>query len=722
MSHDQGPGREPALRRVGAALSREVTAEGIGGVACTFARDLIGPRRSAALVFVIGAGEALDVIAASPGEAASSSELAGLVRSCLPQLRSLEAPESHLVEGVLLCPLVLAGRPSGDPLIGVLAVEGEHATLSGLSPALGIVASQLALALERAALGAEVARLRHEARFRARLQDALDVILVLDDDGIITYASPSAAWLFGDTPLRGTNVDRLIAGGDQSLADLESDHAMSEDPHRGLYQMSGPGRQQLLVQVRVTDLRDDDAVQGRVLTLRDVTKEHRLQDELERQAFYDKLTGLPNRTLFTDRAERAIAAAQRTGTTAAVLFVDLDDFKVVNDTMGHAVGDELLAAVAGRLSAATRESDTACRLGGDEFALLVENQPDSQAAEAFAERVVAAFAEPFTLSAGSVVSGASVGVATTADCADGGELLRHADLSLYAAKSDGKHRWHRYTSELTAEMDKRRKMQATLEDAIAMSALTLAYQPIADLTSGTICSFEAMVRWPHHGEQLIPPEFIQVAEETGLIIPLGSWFLRQAIRDMAHWRDAHFAPPRLGVGVNVSTRQFRDPGFVTGLRRCLDETGLAPSALVLELSESLLLDHDDRIAADLSQLSKLGVRLALDHFGTGYPSLSHLCKLRLSVDILKIDKGYVEAIGEPQGRKFAEIIVNFAQAMEIRVVADGIETEEQRALLLEMGCQRGQGDLLAPPMQWPAAQELLGSGRVPMPTARPDAH
>jgi diguanylate cyclase (GGDEF)-like protein/PAS domain S-box-containing protein len=731
ISHERSLERERALRMAGAALASSTTIDGIGTIVRKAIMGLIGQGPNREALFAVRTDDELSVVTTcfgSSGGKSTSDELASLVPHWLPRLRLFKSAEPRLMraadlpaeqreattragfESVLLCPLVLTNRPSGDPLIGVLAVLGEQRMLSDMSSVLGIVANQVALALERVLLSEEVVRQRGEALFRTLVQDALDVILVLDDDGIIKYASPSATRLYGDVPVKGVNADTLVAETERVKTHQGFDPATSEDVYGGLYRITRHDGQRLLVEVRFTDLRHDESVQGRVLTIRDVTEENKLEDQLKYQAFHDTLTGLPNRALFTDRAEHAIAVAQRNQSITAVLFVDLDDFKVVNDSMGHAVGDELLAGVAERLSSVTRKSDTAARFGGDEFALLIESLPDPQAAEAFADRVITAFTEPFELSGGSVLAGATVGVATTADSSDVGELMQHADLSLYAAKSEGKRRWHRYTSVLSAGINKRREMQERLEETVARSAFTLAYQPIVELATGAIQGFEALVRWPHPVRGTVPPsEFIELAEETGLIVPLGAWILKQAIADMSRWRGTDPDPRQPDISVNVSARQFRDPGFVGGLRRCLDETGLVPSAVVLELTESSLLRRDERIRSDLAELKDLGVRLSIDDFGTGYSSLAYVREL--PIDILKIDKAFVDVVTEPQGRKFAEIIISFARAIEVEVVAEGIETEEQRSALMEMGCRVGQGYLLAMPMEWRAAEVLLRSGR-----------
>jgi len=725
MSHERNPDRERVLRLTGSALAKATTVDGIGTITRKAVGDLIGEQPNCAALFAVRSHDKLTTVTTSSGEGPPSNELAELIPRWLPKIRLLDSDEPKLVpvadlaqgqeapavraefESLLVCPLVLANRPSGDPLVGVLAVPGEHQMLSGLSSALGILANQVALALERVLLCAEVVRQRGAALFRTLVHDVLDVILVVDDDMIIKYASPSASTLYGDIPIEGAKVDTLTTHFEQVTADPAAGPAMSSG---GLWRITRHDGQRLLVEARVSDLRNDQTVRGRVVTVRNVTEEHQLEDQLKYQAFHDTLTGLPNRALFTDRAEHALAIASRKGTTTAMLFVDLDDFKIVNDTMGHAVGDELLGKVAERLKTVARGSDTAGRLGGDEFALLIEDLRDATAVEKFADRVVAAFNDPFPLSGGSVLVGATVGVATTADSSDVDELLRHADMSLYVAKSAGKRHWHRYSPTLCAAMHKRHHLQRVLEDTVARSAFTLTYQPIVGLATGALRGFEALVRSPRMArERVSREEVIELAEETGLIIPLGAWVLRQAITDMARWRGTDPDPGQPGIGVNVTGRQFRDPDFVPGLRRCLDETGLEPSALVLELAEGSLRRHDGQVISALEQLKDLGVRLAIDDFSAGSCSPGHLNEL--PIDALKLGKPVVDAVAEPQGRKFAELIIGFADAIGVEVIAEGIETDDQRALLAEMGCQFGQGNHLGIPMDRRAAEAMLWSGQ-----------
>jgi diguanylate cyclase (GGDEF)-like protein len=412
---------------------------------------------------------------------------------------------------------------------------------------------------------------------------------------------------------------------------------------------------------------------------------------------------------------------------AGVLFVDLDDFKVVNDTMGHSVGDELLVAAAARLASLVRDSDTAARLGGDEFALLIGSVENTAAVEAAAERVVSAFAAPFALATGLMTSTVTVGVATNLDSADTDELLRHADLALYAAKAAGKRQWRRYQPVLSAGLVRRREIQAALEEAIAKSAFTLVYQPIVALGTGELAGFEALVRWPHaQWGMMQPSQFITLAEETGQIIALGAWVLGRATADLARWRrnleasagtdDAQPGAAQRGarrrdlyVSVNVSARQFADPGFADNVRLALASAGLESHALTLELTETALLRRDEQLHSDLAELKAIGVKLAIDDFGTGYSSLSYLREL--PIDIVKIDKSFVDGIADSeQSLALAEGIVQIARTLRLEVVAEGIETVVQRDLLTSMGCHYGQGFLLAMPMPPSQAEALARDG------------
>jgi diguanylate cyclase (GGDEF)-like protein/PAS domain S-box-containing protein len=652
---------------------------------------------------------------------------------------------------MLLCPLVLKDRPSGDTSIGLIAVFGERRSLADLSATLDILAHQVALTLESVMLRQEAIRQRNEAYFRALVQDASDAIVIVADNGTVKYATPSTAAIFGDMAVEGERLWDLVAAEDRddfARTFMRLRERARFGPRVVEREITRQDGRSVRIQARCSDLRAEPNVAGLVFTLRDVTAQHKLEEELKHRAFHDALTGLPNRLLFQDRIAQQVAAAARTGTLAGVLFVDLDDFKGVNDTKGHSVGDELLVAAAGRLAELVRGSDTAARLGGDEFALLVGGADTAAALEAAAERIVGAFAEPFALASGLVTTTVTVGVATTEDSTDTDELLRHADLALYAAKAAGKRQWRRYQPVLSSGLIRRREIQEALEEAVAKSAFSLVYQPIVALGTGELAGFEALIRWPHPQWGMMQPgQFITLAEETGQIIAIGSWVLSRATADITRLRRAVAAPVRLDepgtepaalagaplagsavpsrrglyVSVNVSARQFADAGFADTVRQVLASSGLEPQALMLELTETALLRRDERLHADLAELRAIGVKLAIDDFGTGYSSLSYLRDL--PIDVVKMDKSFVDGIAESDQRlAVAEGIVQIARTLSLEVVAEGIETDAQRDLLGSMGCHYGQGYLLAMPMPASQAEELARDGfSAAAPTLAPRA-
>src|ERR1700677_3651052 len=551
-SHRRALSRERAVRVAGAALASAVTVPEAAATVRDAAVALIDPGSPREALLVVRHEGALRAVAAVSGDTPRLDKLAALIETCVPLLtgsQPLFLPASQLggqgslllpgCDGILLCPITLDDRPSGDPLIAVLAVFGEQRTLTDLSATLEILAQQAALAVERVMLSEEVIRRGSEAYFRTLVQDTSDAILIVGDDGIVRYATPSAASIFGDVIVEGVPPADLAADGERNDLVSALERMQEQAGRRSYYgdmRITRRDNVSVQVQVRCSDLRGESTVGGMVLTLRDVTEQRQLEEELKHRAFHDALTGRPNRLLFQDRAARGLIATRRGGTTAGVLFVDLDDFKVVNDTMGHSVGDELLVAAGARLSSAVRDSDMAARLGGDEFAVLVENVADSAAVDAFAERIVQAFGEPFALTDGSVLSTATVGVATTEESANVDELLRHADLALYAAKAAGKRQWRRYQPILSAGMVRRRVMQAALEQAVKNSEFSLVYQPIVDLTTGQVAGFESLVRWRHAQWGMMQPgQFNELAEESGHIVPLGSWVLSQAATDVAQW-------------------------------------------------------------------------------------------------------------------------------------------------------------------------------------------
>lgn len=744
-SHRRALNRERALRRAGLSL---VTAVDVTQVAATVkdaASALLGEHSQGDALLGVKIDGTLRDAAAGGAEPAPGDPLGTLAEVMLPFVTGtapIRTPLRRLPEHaravlpdadwMLLCPVTLTDRSPGDPLPGLIVVFGEQRILDDLSGTLEILAHQVALTVESIMLRQAVIRQRNEAYFRALVQDASDAIVIVGNDGVVKYATPSATTIYGDIAVEGEYLWDLLAEEDRAEGArtfMELRGCAIIGPRVVDQQITRRDGRRVQVQSRCSDLRGNPTVEGLVFTLRDVTEQHKLEKEMRHRAFHDALTGLPNRVLLQDRIAQQLAASRRTGMIAGVLFVDLDDFKVVNDTMGHSLGDELLVATAARLAELVRDSDTAARLGGDEFALLIGNVEDTAAVEAAAERVISAFAEPFALSSGLVTSTVTVGVATTLDSVDTDELLRHADLALYSAKSAGKRRWRRYQPVLSAGLLRRRELQEALEEAVAKSEFTLVYQPIVALGTGKLAGFEALVRWPHaQWGMMQPDQFITLAEETGQIIALGAWVLGRATADLGRWsrecRDTEAgAPPGaaapgelpsagrrdLYVSVNVSARQFDDPSFAGTVRQALASSGLEPRALTLELTETALLRRDERLQSDLAELKAIGVRLAIDDFGTGYSSLSYLREL--PIDVVKMDKSFVDGIAESHQRlALAEGIVRIARTLNLEVVAEGIETEVQRDLLTSMGCHYGQGYLLAMPMQPSQACELARNG------------
>jgi diguanylate cyclase (GGDEF)-like protein len=432
------------------------------------------------------------------------------------------------------------------------------------------------------------------------------------------------------------------------------------------------------------------------------------QRSLARQANHDSLTGLANRAAFHARLEAALAQPTRRGGTHAVLLVDLDDFKDVNDTLGHAAGDELLCAVATHLRDTVRPGDLVARLGGDEFAILLDAVPDPAMALGVAERAVAALAAPVEVAGTWVDVGASVGLAMCHDDSDPESLMREADVAMYTAKSRGKNRVERYDPTLNDAVVEQHALKAEVADAAGRGELVVEYQPIVDLATGSFAGVEALVRWQHPTRGLLPPSaFIDVAEETGAIVGIGSWVLETAARQLQGWQR-RYGLPELRLSVNVSVCQLDDPGYADHVGRVLRRTGLDPTSLVLEVTESVLADPAGGAAASLERLRQLGVRVALDDFGTGYSSIEYLRQLPL--DILKIDRSFVsgEHANRP-GDLLLEAIVGLAQRLGLDVIPEGIEEPDQLARLRGMGCRTGQGFLFSPPVPAAAMDRLLAA-------------
>ena len=431
----------------------------------------------------------------------------------------------------------------------------------------------------------------------------------------------------------------------------------------------------------------------------------RALDDVAHEAFHDSLTGMPNRDLFLDRLSFAVGRASRSGNPVGVLFIDIDDFKTINDSLGHRAGDELLQAVAQRLEACLRPSDTIARLGGDEFAVLIEEIEDTTDAAAAAGRMLDALADPIAVEGREVYVGASVGIAAGPEDAE--TLLRDADLAMYRAKAEGKGRYRAYAPHMHADIVERLEMEVDLKRAIEANELELHYQPIFSLSTGEISGLEALVRWNHPTQGLVPPDrFIPLAEASGRIHDLGRWVLAAACHQAALWRARYPATDGIKIGVNLSATQLRDDGIVEQVAEALRVAQLEPQGLTLEITETAIMDDLEAAAGRLSELKALGVEIAVDDFGIGQSSLRYLRQLPL--DNLKIAKPFVDEIGQPDpDPPILRAILELSQVFDLKAVAEGIEEQGQANRLVELGCSFGQGHLLARPLPAPEADDLI---------------
>ncbi|MGA9748972.1 MAG: EAL domain-containing protein [Nocardioides sp.] len=591
---------------------------------------------------------------------------------------------------------------------------------------IGLAAAVVAMArrhagrhrLLAAALHTQGARDDDSRRMSALIETSADLVAVLDADSTLTYVSPSSATILGVLPehLVGRRLVDLLSAHDAATVARHLVTKRSGAHDLTLRLEAGEGRLQVLTGT-LTDRSGDAAIAGWVLSARDVTDRYEHEDHAGEQSLRDSLTGLANRQLFRDRLDHATARVAVRSEPLAVLMCDIDDFKHVNESRGHAIGDQVLVEFGARLRTELGEADTVARMNGDEFAILLEGR-DARDAEETAQRILGRLAEPFRVEDTAVATSASIGICVAHD--DGvssAEMLRNADVAMAWAKDRGKGTFAHYEPGLHALALERLSIRSELQQAIRDREFVLHFQPTVDLRTETITGFEALVRWQHPRRGLLAPQaFISIAEQSGLIVELGSWVLREACFAAVGLQSPLFAP---SISVNVAAQQIVQVDFVEWVVSALNDSGLDPRHLVLEITESVLLDDMAGAVESLAALRALGVHVAIDDFGTGYSSLAYLS--RLPVDILKVDKTFVDHVCDgSEGSSVTEAIIAMSRTMKLTTVAEGVELPEQAAWLKDASCTMGQGYLWSRPVDLARAHHLIRAG-VPRQRLRAEA-
>ncbi|MBJ8344164.1 bifunctional diguanylate cyclase/phosphodiesterase [Antrihabitans sp. YC2-6] len=564
-------------------------------------------------------------------------------------------------------------------------------------------------------VAARTAELRSSReRFAALVAHSSDVIMVVDRNATVTYQSDASGRVLGLAPeaMIGRPVSTMIGDTTEIEAFLEALEYTAAEPLR-IHSLASTWVREAdrrSVEVTLTNLLDNPDVAGIVLNIRNVSDRKVLEEQLVHQAFHDALTGMANRAHFRDRLERAVAERGSSSGAVSVLFMDLDGFKTVNDTLGHGSGDLILCEVADRIADRTGPNETVARIGGDEFAVLVEGSPDRGYLGALAERITGTLREPFSLDGREIHLGGSIGIADlTDDVVSGEQLLRNADLAMYEAKSAGDGSYAFFVPAMHEVLVERVRLEVDLRGAIETDGFEVFYQPLVSLCSGEITGVEALLRWHHPTRGLVDPaQFIPAAESTGLIRPLGMWVLWTACQQAAHWQQGLADRQDLRVNVNMSAKQLLQPDLVERIAEVLRETGLAASSLVLEMTEGVLMVDSEATLETLTGIRELGVRIAIDDFGTGYSSLSYLH--HFPVDILKIDRSFIKGLSAGRDAALVRSIVSLAQSLGMETVAEGIERVQEVQLLRELGCSTGQGYRFSPAVP-ASAMSMILSGR-----------
>jgi len=638
-----------------------------------------------------------------------------LVDLALPDSEGIETFD-RLFAAAPQTPIMTLCAEDDEPLAVEMVEYGSQGYLSRGHFKNYLVPQGLRNMIQRKAV--EVTLLEEKARAEIVLNSISDAVITTDISGTVDYLNVAAENITGWSAAQAVgqpiaNIFKIISSETRLPVRntvelvLQSDHVMGLPKNTLLVRQDGS---EAAIEDSASPIHDlGGRLAGAVIVFHDVSETKAMAVKMTHLAHHDFLTNLPNRVLLNDRIAQAIHIAKRNGTKLAVLFLDLDNFKHINDSLGHATGDLLLKSVTNRLVECVRDSDTVSRQGGDEFVILLTENKDENNATVTAENIIAAMASPHLLARRQFHITTSIGISIyPTDGLNAGALIKNADTAMYHAKDNGRNNYQFFRSHMNTRAVERQFIESSLRQAIEKSEFILYYQPKVSLRTGAITGSEALLRWVHPKWGMVQPErFLQIAEESGLIVKMGRWVLREACKQAKQWNDSGIE--KYSIAVNISAIEFRHPGFFECVQTILDETGLDPHLLELEITESVLMRDVDSSTEILSNLKNLGVQLAVDDFGTGFSSLSYL--QQFPIDVLKIDRSFVNEIKSISDDGFiVSAVIGMGNSLKLRVVAEGIENEIQLAFLQVRDCEEGQGYLFSPPVPAMELWEMLKSG------------